>query len=150
MGSGGAKKSKPITRLEVVKKSKAPVREPKRRDSRPPLATPPLPLRSRMRAVVHLGEVLEVEMGVDLGRPDVGMSQKFLDGAEVARGFQQVRGAGVPQQVGIDAFPDALGTRAPLECGADRARCKRSTAAAAQHRLVGIGRLRSAQSGQRG
>ena len=41
-----------------------------------------------MRRVIHLGEVLKVEMGVDLCGADVGMTQQFLHGTQVATGFQ--------------------------------------------------------------
>ena len=34
--------------------------------------------RARVRRVVHLGQVLEVELGVDLRGRDVGVAQQFL------------------------------------------------------------------------
>src|SRR5512137_1286635 len=45
-------------------------------------------LGARMRAVIDLGEVLEIEMGVDLRGRDAGMPQHLLHRAQVARGLQ--------------------------------------------------------------
>ncbi len=44
--------------------------------------------RPWVRLVVDLGQVLEVKVGVDLGGADVGVTQEFLHGAQVAGGFQ--------------------------------------------------------------
>src|SRR3546814_6744917 len=57
-----------------------------------------LPLGPRMRGVVDLGQVLVVEVGVDLGGGDVGVAEQFLHAAQVARGLEHVAGEGVPQQ----------------------------------------------------
>src|SRR5258708_29342785 len=46
--------------------------------------------RAGMRGVVDLGEVLEVEMGIDLRRGDARVAQHLLDRAQVARGLQHV------------------------------------------------------------
>src|SRR5690242_3109357 len=50
---------------------------------------------SGMRGVVNAGEVLEVKMGVDLGRGDIGVTQELLDSAQLGAGLEQVRGEGV-------------------------------------------------------
>jgi len=46
-----------------------------------------------MGLVVDLGQVLEVQMRVDLRGADVGVAQQFLHGAQVSGGLQQVAGA---------------------------------------------------------
>ncbi len=70
--------------------------------------TPPCP---RMRGVVNLGQVLKVQMGVDLGGPDVGMAEQLLDAAQVAAGFQQMRGEGMPEHMRMHAQPDSHAPR---------------------------------------
>src|SRR5260370_33308610 len=40
------------------------------------------------------------------GGPDVGMSEQHLDGAEIGAGIQHVRGARMPEQVGINRASD--------------------------------------------
>jgi hypothetical protein len=50
-----------------------------------------------MCLVVNAGEMLEIKVGVDLGRADVGVTEQLLDGAQVAGGFQQVGGKGMPE-----------------------------------------------------
>src|SRR5258706_9112515 len=57
--------------------------------------------RARMRGVVDLGEVLEIEVRVDLGRGDARMPEHLLDGAQVARGLQHVRSERMPQHVRV-------------------------------------------------
>ena len=41
---------------------------------------------------MDVAEAGGVDMGVDLGRPDVGVSEKFLDGADVRAVREHVRG----------------------------------------------------------
>ena len=43
-----------------------------------------LPLRPRMRGVVDLGQVLEIQVRVDLGGGDIGVAQQLLHAAQVA------------------------------------------------------------------
>jgi hypothetical protein len=45
-------------------------------------------LRTRMGLIINPRQVLEVQMGVDLGGTDVGVSQKLLYGPQVAARFQ--------------------------------------------------------------
>ena len=59
-------------------------------------------LGARMRRVVHLREVAEVELGVDLRRRDVGVAEQLLHGAQVAARLQQVRRERVAQHVRMD------------------------------------------------
>ena len=43
----------------------------------------PLSLLPRpwMRLIIHLGEVLEIKMGINLGGGDIGVAEEFLYGA---------------------------------------------------------------------
>ena len=50
-----------------------------------------------------LGQAVGGDVGVDLGRGDVGVAQQGLDDAKVGAAFQQVGGEGVAQDVGADA-----------------------------------------------
>ena len=72
-----------------------------------------------MRSVVDAGEVLEIKVGVDLGRADVGVAQQFLHGAQVLRRFQQVRRERVPEHVRMHVLGQSLQPRpardAPLD-----------------------------------
>ncbi len=45
-----------------------------------------------MSPVVDLGQVLEIQVGVDLGRADVRVAEQLLDGAEIAAGFEHMTG----------------------------------------------------------
>ena len=49
--------------------------------------------------VVYLGQVLEVEMCVNLRGGDVGMPEQFLNGTQVGAGFKHVGGERVPQHM---------------------------------------------------
>lgn len=60
-----------------------------------------------MRGVINLGEVLEIEVGVDLRGADVGVAEQFLYGTQVAGGFQQMTGEGVTQQMRMHAGVEA-------------------------------------------
>ena len=63
-----------------------------------------------MCLVVDLGEVLEVQMGVDLGGADVRVAQQFLHRPEVAGGLQQMAGEGVADAgPGGNLFPAPSG-----------------------------------------
>src|SRR5690606_36371500 len=64
--------------------------------------------RARMRGIVDLGEVLEVEVGIDLRGGDVGMPEQFLHAAQIAGRLQYMAGTGVPQQMRMHALPQAL------------------------------------------
>ena len=60
-----------------------------------------------MRRVVHLGERLEIEVGVDLRARDRGVPSISCTGAQVARRLQHVRGERVPQHMRMDVPRDA-------------------------------------------
>ena len=72
---------------------------------------PPFPLRPRVGCVVYPGKVLEIKVRVDLGRADVGVPEQFLDRAQVARGFEQVRGERVTEHVRVDVLGQPLPSR---------------------------------------
>ena len=57
--------------------------------------TLPLLPRPWVGFVIHLGEVLEIEVGVDLSGGDIGVAKQFLYGAQVVAGFEHVAGEGV-------------------------------------------------------
>src|SRR5690606_7827077 len=67
-----------------------------------------LALRPRMRGVVDSGQVLEVQVGVDLGSGDVGVAEQFLHPAQVAGGLKHVAGETVPQHVRMHVLEHAL------------------------------------------
>src|SRR5512139_525768 len=59
-------------------------------------------------SVVDAGQVLEIKMGVHLGRADVGVAEQFLHRPQVARRLQQVRREGMPEQVRVHVLGQAL------------------------------------------
>ncbi len=69
-----------------------------------------------MRLVVHLGEMLKVQMRVDLSRRNAGVPHQFLHGAQILRALQHVRCKRVAQAMGINVTGNALLQCAQLEC----------------------------------
>ena len=67
-------------------------------------------LPPRMKTAVEFMEAFFLDMGIDLGRRDVGVAQKFLNDAEVGAVFEKVGGVRVPHEVGEDALIDASGS----------------------------------------
>ena len=61
--------------------------------------------RPRMGRVIHLRQVLEVEVGVDLRAADAGVTEEFLHGTEIPAGLQQVAREAVAQHVRMDVNP---------------------------------------------
>jgi len=60
-----------------------------------------------MELFVDFVETLLVDVGVDLGGGDVGVSEEFLDDAEVGTAFEEVGGEGVAEEVGVNVLFDA-------------------------------------------
>jgi hypothetical protein len=55
--------------------------------------------RARMRGVVDARQVLEIEVGINLCRGDIGVAEQLLHRAQVRARFEQVRGEGMAQHV---------------------------------------------------
>lgn len=55
-----------------------------------------------MKPLVDLAQALRVNVGVDLGRGDVGVSQELLDDLEIGAAEKQVCGEGVAEHVGVN------------------------------------------------
>ena len=64
-----------------------------------------------MRSVVYLGQMLEVQMRVDLGGRDAGVPEQFLHRAQVAARLQKMRCERVPQHVWVHAHGEATISR---------------------------------------
>ena len=62
-----------------------------------------------MRRVVHLGEMLEIQMRIDLRRRDARMTEHLLHGTQVTAGLKQVRGKRVTQHVRMHLEAAAFG-----------------------------------------
>ena len=58
-----------------------------------------LAARARMGLVVYLGQVLEVKVGIDLGRADVGVPQQLLHRPDVLAALQEMRRERVAKRV---------------------------------------------------
>ena len=61
-----------------------------------------------MRGIINLGEMLEIQMRVNLGRTDIGMTEHFLHSAQIATGLQHMRSKAVAQHVRMYVAIDAL------------------------------------------
>ena len=61
-----------------------------------------LALGAWMGRVVDLGQMLEIEMRINLRRGNAGMAEHFLYRPQVTRRLQHVRGEGVAQHVRMD------------------------------------------------
>jgi len=104
--------------------------------------TPHFLFRSRMRMVISAGEVLEIKVRVNLGGADVGMPQQFLHRAQIAAGFQQVAGEGMPEEMRVHALGQALSPAPALQPGLQGARTERPAARTDEQRAVfGPGQL---------
>lgn len=64
-----------------------------------------------MCRIIYLGQMLEIQRGIDLCRCNGCMPQHFLYGAQVTGGLENVRGEGMPKVVGmyIDGQPETSG-----------------------------------------
>src|SRR6185437_15278400 len=63
--------------------------------------------RARMGRVVDLGEVLEVEVRIDLGGSDARVAEHLLHRAQVARRLEHVRGERMAKHVRVHVHGDA-------------------------------------------
>ena len=63
---------------------------------------------ARVRAIIALRQMLEIQMGIDLRGGKTLMAEQLLDRPQVAAGFKQMGGEGVAQQVGMDMLGQAL------------------------------------------
>ena len=61
-----------------------------------------------MGLVIDLGQVLEIQVGIDLCGGNIRMTQQFLHGAQVTTGFQQVTGKRMAQAMGVYMTIDSL------------------------------------------
>ena len=68
-----------------------------------------------MCLVVNLGEVLPIEMRINLGGANAGVAEHFLHCAQVSRGLQHVAGEGVAQHVRMHVLIEAHASRPAIE-----------------------------------
>ena len=100
-----------------------------------------LPARVRVRGVVRLAAAAVRDVGVQLGRRQVGVAEHLLDAAQVGSAFQQVRRERVPQQVRMDArgVEARLGGEAPQD--QERAGARQRAALRVQEELGPVARV---------
>ena len=55
----------------------------------------------RMGSIIYLGEPLEIQRGIDLGRRNRRMAQQFLYGPQIARRLQHMRCERMSQHVRV-------------------------------------------------
>ena len=89
---------------------------------------------------MNAGEVIGIDVGIDLGGGDVGVAEKLLDDAQIGAVAQHVTGKGVAQDVGVDVFLDAGGTGNVFDDLPDPA-ARHGVAIAGEEQLRGIGSL---------
>ena len=61
-----------------------------------------------MGLIIDLGQVLKIQVRVDLCRADIRMPQQLLNGTKIGRGFKHMRGKGMPEHVGMQRYIQAL------------------------------------------
>ena len=61
-----------------------------------------------MGSVINFGQMLEIEMRINLSGADIGVAQHFLHCAQVAAGLQYMRGETVAQHMRMHIAADAL------------------------------------------
>src|SRR5256885_795696 len=59
--------------------------------------------RAGMGFVVDTGEVLEIKVGVNLGRRNIGVAQQLLHATQISTRFKDMRCKRMPEQVGVYA-----------------------------------------------
>src|SRR4051812_12631654 len=64
--------------------------------------------RAGMGFVVDTGEVLEIKMGVNLGRRNISVAQQLLHAAQIPTRFKNMRCKRMPEQVGVYAQAHSL------------------------------------------
>src|ERR1700677_4811721 len=89
-----------------------------------------------MGGVVYLGQVLEIEVGVDLSRADIGVPEKLLDPPQIAAGLEQVRREGVAEHVRMDVYAETLPARPQVHAQLHGARREPPAAAPHEHRAL--------------
>ena len=94
----------------------------------------------RMRSVIHLREMLEVEVGVDLRTADTGMAKQLLHGPQVPAGLQQMARKAVAQHVRMNVHAQSERAGALPEPAGNTTRAQPATAAGDKERR--LGRLR--------
>ena len=81
-----------------------------------------------MKLLVNRAEILTIDVGIDLCRRDVDVTEHFLHRAQIGTAFEQVRGERMPERAVRRAWMPALSTylrsifHAPFETSAGRER----------------------------
>src|SRR5260221_5831254 len=83
--------------------------------------------------VVDFRQVLKIQVRVDLRGGDVGMSQKFLDAAQIRTGFEQMGGKRMPEHVRMHMHFQAHAPGPGIHAKLDRARGETPPAAADEY-----------------
>ena len=101
-------------------------------------------LGPRMSIIINPGQVLKIQMGVDLSGADVRMPQQLLYCPQVCRRLQQMAGEGVAQQVRVEAAGGALFQGPFFQSGLNRAGLNSPPTPADEQRcFAGIGQASS-------
>src|SRR5512133_4320873 len=87
-----------------------------------------LGLSPRVSLVVRSTHVLPRDVGVDLGRGYVGVTQQRLDATQISASNQQVGGKRVAHLVWVNAAADASGSRVAADDFPDSLTCEWATA----------------------
>src|SRR5450631_2166826 len=91
------------------------------------------PAGAGVRGVVDLRQVLKVQVCVDLCGGDVGVSQQFLDAAQIRAGFEQMAGKRVPEHVRMHMHFQAHAPSPGIHSKLNRTRRETPSAAADEY-----------------
>src|SRR5690349_8489322 len=64
--------------------------------------------RARVSGFVRAGQMLEIKVGIDLRRGDVGVAEQLLHPAQFSTGFKEMGGERVPEKVRVDMLREPL------------------------------------------
>mgnify|MGYP007090121079 FL=1 len=97
---------------------------------------------ARMRLIVDLRQMLEIEVRIDLRRCDAGMAEHLLHGTQITRALQHMGGERVTQLVRMHALRQTLALPVLLQAQLDHARRDTPALLANEQRdLISMGKL---------
>lgn len=89
-----------------------------------------------MRLVIDLGQVLEIQVGVDLRSAYVGMAEQILHRTQVLRRFEHMAGEAVPEHVRVQVLAQLAHTGL-AHPQLHRTRAQAAPLLADEHRAIG-------------
>ena len=77
-----------------------------------------------MEALVHRAEFAVGDVGINLGRGDIGVTEQELHGPQIGAIAQEISGKTMAESVGSHRFHNARGNRVTFDNPFDASRCQ--------------------------